>query len=128
MTQLYASHAGQFSIGGDIPINRLGFGAMRITGPGIWDEPEDRADAIRVLKRLPEIGVNFIDTADSYGPFVSENLVAEAFYRYGGLLIATNGGLVRPGVSGRRAAPENRPAFRRSNRRTAPALRRWPRA
>jgi aryl-alcohol dehydrogenase-like predicted oxidoreductase len=99
MTQIDASLSGQFSIGGDIPINRLGFGAMRITGPGIWDEPEDRAEAIRVLKRLPEIGVNFIDTADSYGPSVSEKLIAEALSPYEGLLIATKGGLVRPGIT-----------------------------
>ncbi|MBC9032843.1 aldo/keto reductase [Sphingomonas sp. JC676] len=99
MTQIDASLAGQFSIGGDIPIHRLGFGAMRITGPGIWGEPEDRAEAIRVLKRLPEIGVDFIDTADSYGPFVSEDLIAEALHPYEGLLIATKGGLVRPGIT-----------------------------
>ncbi len=65
MTQIDASASGQFSIGGDISINRLGFGAMRITGPGIWDEPEDRAEAVRVRRRLPELGVSFIDTADS---------------------------------------------------------------
>jgi pyridoxine 4-dehydrogenase len=99
MTQIDASLSGQFSIGGDIAINRLGFGAMRITGPGIWGEPEDRPEAIRVLKRLPELGVNFIDTADSYGPFVSEDLIAEALHPYEGLLIATKGGLVRPGIT-----------------------------
>ena len=99
MTQIDASLSGEFAIGGDITINRLGFGAMRITGPGIWGEPEDRPEAFRVLKRLPEIGVNFIDTADSYGPFVSEKLIAEALHPYNGLLIATKGGLVRPGVT-----------------------------
>ncbi|MDW6022979.1 aldo/keto reductase [Mesorhizobium sp. BAC0120] len=99
MPQVDAKLSGQFTIGGDIRINRLGFGAMRITGPGIWGEPEDRAEAIRVLKRLPEIGVNFIDTADSYGPFVSEDLIAEALHPYDGLLIATKGGLVRPGIT-----------------------------
>jgi pyridoxine 4-dehydrogenase len=99
MTSPNASGSGQFRIGGDIEVNRLGFGAMRITGPGIWGEPEDRDEAIRVLKRLPELGVNFIDTADSYGPFVSEDLIAEALHPYDGLLIATKGGLVRPGVT-----------------------------
>lgn len=99
MTQPDARFSGQFKIGGDINVNRLGFGAMRITGPGIWDEPEDRSEAIRVLKRVPEIGVNFIDTADSYGPHVSETLIAEALYPYENLLIATKGGLVRPGIT-----------------------------
>src|ERR1700754_3237250 len=98
MTQIDAGLSGKFTIGGDIIINRLGFGAMRITGPGIWGEPEDRPEALRVLKRLPEVGVNFIDTADSYGPFVSEDLIAEALYPYDGLLIATKGRKVRPGV------------------------------
>ncbi|MGV6873248.1 aldo/keto reductase [Pseudochelatococcus sp. B33] len=98
MANIDASLSGQFAIGGDITVNRLGFGAMRITGPGIWGEPEDRPEAIRVLKRLPELGVNFIDTADSYGPFISEDLIAEALHPYDGLLIATKGGLVRPGI------------------------------
>lgn len=89
MTQIDARPSGTFAIGGDMTINRLGFGAMRITGPGIWGEPEDRPEALRVLKRLTEIGVNFIDTADSYGPFVSEELIAEALYPYDGLLVAT---------------------------------------
>jgi aryl-alcohol dehydrogenase-like predicted oxidoreductase len=95
-----AAASGTFRIGGDIAVNRLGFGAMRITGPGIWGEPQDRAEAIRVLRRLPELGVNFIDTADSYGPFVSEDLIAEALAPYDGLLVATKGGLTRhgPGV------------------------------
>jgi aryl-alcohol dehydrogenase-like predicted oxidoreductase len=100
MTKIDASLSGQFRIGGDITVNRLGFGAMRITGPGIWGEPEDRPEAIRVLIKAEAIGVNFIDTADSYGPFVSEDLIAEALYPYEGLLIATKGGLVRPGVTG----------------------------
>ncbi|EOX6785747.1 aldo/keto reductase [Pseudomonas aeruginosa] len=98
MSIINASAAGTFRIGGDIEINRLGYGAMRITGPGVWGDPQDRPEALRVLKRLPEIGVNFIDTADSYGPFVSEELIAEALHPYDGLLIATKGGLVRPGV------------------------------
>lgn len=97
MTKLDASLSGQFRIGGEIEVNRLGFGAMRLTGLGIWGEPEDRGEAIRVLRRLPELGVNFIDTADSYGPFVSEDLIAEALAPYQGLTIATKGGLVRPG-------------------------------
>jgi aryl-alcohol dehydrogenase-like predicted oxidoreductase len=97
VTTLDAGRAGTFAIGGDLSVNRLGFGAMRLTGPGIWGEPEDRDEALRVLKRLPEIGVDFIDTADSYGPFVSEDLIAEALAPYDGLTIATKGGLVRPG-------------------------------
>ncbi len=72
---------------------------MRITGPGIWGEPQDRPEALRVLQRVPEVGVNFIDTADSYGPYVSETLIAEALYPYKGLFVATKGGLVRPGVT-----------------------------
>jgi len=87
-----------FTIGGDLTINRLGYGAMRITGKGIWGEPEDRNEAIRVLKRAVELGVNFIDTADSYGPHVSEELIAEALYPYPeGLVIGTKGGLLRTG-------------------------------
>jgi len=92
-----AIKSGQFRIGGDIPINRLGFGAMRITGRGIWGEPADRCEAIRTLKRLPALGVNFIDTADAYGPDVSERLIREALYPYGDLLVATKGGLARTG-------------------------------
>jgi pyridoxine 4-dehydrogenase len=87
-----------FTIGGDLTINRLGYGAMRITGKGIWGPPNDHDEAIRVLKRAVELGVNFIDTADSYGPHVSEELIAEALYPYPeGLLIATKGGLTRTG-------------------------------
>jgi pyridoxine 4-dehydrogenase len=90
--------SGTFSLGGDLPIHRLGFGAMRITGPGIWGEPKDRDEAKRVLKRLPDLGVNFIDTADAYGPEVSENLIAEALHPYpAGLVIATKGGFTRQG-------------------------------
>ena len=92
-----AAASGQFRIGGDLPVNRLGFGAMRITGPGIWGEPADRDEALRVLRRLPELGVDFIDTADSYGPFVSEDLIAEALAPYDNVLIATKGGLTRTG-------------------------------
>ena len=99
MTTIDARQSGVFGLG-TRTVNRLGFGAMRITGPGIWGEPKDRGEAIAVLKRLPEIGVDFIDTADSYGPFVSEDLIAEALHPYDGLFIATKGGLTRvgPGV------------------------------
>src|ERR1700761_531829 len=92
-----AAASGTFKIGGDIPVPRLGFGAMRITGKGIWGQPEDRDEAIRTLKRLPDLGVDFIDTADSYGPFVSEDLIAEALHPYGDILVATKGGLTRHG-------------------------------
>lgn len=93
--KLDASLSGQFAIGGDLKVNRLGFGAMRITGPDVWGEPENHDEAIRVLKRLPEIGVDLIDTADSYGPFISEQLIADALHPYGGIRIATKGSLVR---------------------------------
>jgi pyridoxine 4-dehydrogenase len=86
-----------FQIGGEIAVNRLGFGAMQITGPGVWGSPHDRAQALRVLRRLPELGVNFIDTADSYGPDVSEQLIREALHPYDGLLIATKAGFTRSG-------------------------------
>jgi pyridoxine 4-dehydrogenase len=91
-----AAASGQFQIGGDITVNRLGFGAMRITGPGIWGDPQDPAGARETLRRLPGLGINFIDTADSYGPFVSEDLIREVLHPYSGLLIATKGGLTRP--------------------------------
>jgi pyridoxine 4-dehydrogenase len=96
MLKLDASKSGSFRIGGEIEVNRLGFGAMRLTGPGIWGPPADRAEAIRTLKRLPEVRINFIDTADSYGPNVSEQLIREALYPYDGILIATKAGLRRP--------------------------------
>lgn len=87
-----------FTIGGDLNVNRLGYGAMRITGQGIWGPPANRDEAIKVLKRAVKLGVNFIDTADSYGPYVSEELIAEALYPYpDGLVIATKGGLERTG-------------------------------
>src|SRR5215471_460916 len=93
-----ASAAGMISIGGDLTVNRLGFGAMRITGQGIWGPPANRDQAMASLRRAIELGVDFIDTADSYGPEVSERLVAEALYPYpDDLVIATKGGLVRPG-------------------------------
>ena len=86
-----------FQIGGEITVNRLGFGAMQITGPGVWGPPRDPAEAMRVLRRLPELGVNFIDTADSYGPDVSEQLIHKALHPYDGLLIATKAGFTRSG-------------------------------
>lgn len=96
------------SIGGDLTVGRLGFGAMRITGEGIWGEPPDRDEAKAVLRRCIELGVDFIDTADSYGPEVSENLIAEALHPYPeNLVIATKGGLTRPGPG--RWTPDGRP-------------------
>lgn len=97
MSSSNAGKSGTFKIGGEIEIKRLGFGAMRITGPGIWGEPANRAEAIRTLKRLPELGVNFIDTADSYGPDISEEIIREALHPYGDILVATKGGLARTG-------------------------------
>lgn len=97
-SQAFASAAGTIDVGGDLTVNRMGFGAMRITGQGIWGDPPDHDRAIATLRRVVELGVNFIDTADSYGPEVSENLIAEALYPYPeDLVIATKGGLVRPG-------------------------------
>jgi pyridoxine 4-dehydrogenase len=96
--QALARKAGEFSIGNDLSVIRLGFGAMRITGDGVWGEPVNRAEAVRVLQRAVELGINFIDTADSYGPGVSEEIIAEALYPYpAGLVIATKGGFVRRG-------------------------------
>jgi len=86
-----------FKIAGKITVHRLGFGAMQITGPGVWGPPRDKAEALRVLKRLPELGINFIDTADSYGPDVSEQLIREALHPYKGLMIATKAGFTRSG-------------------------------
>jgi pyridoxine 4-dehydrogenase len=104
-----ASRAGTFEIGGRIRINRLGFGAMRLTGPGIWGGPADRAEALRTLRRLPELGVNFIDTADSYGPDVSELLIREALHPYRDILVATKAGLARTGPD--RWIPLGRPEY-----------------
>ena len=93
-----AATAGTFTIGGDLTVNRMGFGAMRITGPGIWGPPADKAAALATLRRAVDLGVDLIDTADSYGPNVSEELIAEALYPYpSGLVIATKGGWERPG-------------------------------
>src|SRR6202046_2461688 len=93
-----AKASGTFAIGGDLTVNRIGYGAMRITGKGIWGEPADKPGGIATLRRAVELGVNLIDTADSYGPGVSESLIAEALYPYpSGLVIATKGGWERPG-------------------------------
>ena len=103
-----ANIAMTITIGGDLTVNRLGFGAMRITGRGVWGEPRDRRAAIALLRRVVERGVNFIDTADSYGPGVSERLIAKALYPYPrDLVIATKDGLVRPGPD--RWEPDCRP-------------------
>src|SRR5215472_12179645 len=103
-----ASAAGTIDVGGDLTVNRMGFGAMRITGQGIWGPPPNREQAQAVLRRTVELGVNFIDTADSYGPEVSEALIADTLYPYpGDLVIATKGGLVRPGPG--RWQPDGRP-------------------
>ena len=103
-----AAAAGKIDVGGDLTVNRLGFGAMRITGPGIWGDPHDRDMARAALRRAVELGVTFIDTADSYGPEVSENLIAETLYLYpDDLVIATKGGLTRPGPG--RWVPDGRP-------------------
>lgn len=109
MAALTAARSGTFRIGGELEIHRLGFGAMRITGEGVWGPPADRAEALRVLKRLPELGVNFIDTADSYGPDVSEQLLREALHPYQGLVVATKAGLTRPGPD--QWVPNGRPEY-----------------
>jgi len=110
ISQRPATASGTFTIGGDLTVYRLGFGAMRLTGPGIWGPPKDKQECIAVLRRAVELGVNFIDTADSYGPNVSEELIAEALYPYPqGLVIATKGGLLRPGpgIWNRDGSPEH---------------------
>ena len=106
-----ATGSGTFKIGGDLEVTRLGYGAMRITGDGIWGEPKDRDEAIAVLKRLPEVGVDFIDTADSYGPEVSEALIAEALAPYDGISVATKAGLTRQGPE--QWLPVGRPEYLR---------------
>lgn len=92
-----AAAAGSITLGGDLTVNRMGFGAMRLTGKGIWGPPKHPEQAVRVLQRAVELGVNFFDTADSYGPHVAEQLIADALHPYPGLVIATKGGLERPG-------------------------------
>src|SRR5205809_2047157 len=107
-----ASRSGSFAIGGDLPVHRLGYGAMQLTGPGVWGEPADRGQAIAVLRRAVELGINLIHTADSYGPHVSEELIREALHPYPkGLVIATKAGLTRPGPS--RWVPLGRPEYLR---------------
>src|SRR5258708_11208719 len=97
-SQAPAKKCGEFMIGNDRRVTGLGFGAMRITGGGVWGEPADRAEAVRVLRRTVELGINFIDTADSYGPGISEEVIAQALHPYpADLVIATKGGLVPPG-------------------------------
>ncbi|NUQ93463.1 MAG: aldo/keto reductase, partial [Gemmatimonadaceae bacterium] len=104
--------SGTFTIGGDLPVHRLGFGAMRITGKGIWGPPRDKAEAIAVLRRTIDLGIDLIDTADSYGPRVSEELIAEALHPYpAGLVIATKAGLERPGPD--QWTPNGRPEYLR---------------
>ncbi len=110
MQTVSASAAGTISLGGELTVNRLGYGAMRITGEGIWGPPKDRAGALLVLRKAVELGVNFIDTADSYGPNVSEELIAEALAPYAkGVVIATKGGWIRsgPGFWGHDASPQH---------------------
>src|SRR5438874_10226655 len=108
-----AEASGIFLIGGDIPVRRLGFGTMRLTGAGIWGEPADHSEAIAVLRRAIELGINLIDTADSYGPEVAERLIAEALHPYpDDLVIATKGGLERPGPG--QWTPNGRPEHLRA--------------
>lgn len=112
MTTPDAGRAGTFLLGGKVPIHRLGFGAMRVTGSGIWGEPDDRAECLRTLRRVPELGVDFIDTADSYGPAVSEPMLREALHPYpDGMVIATKSGLVRTGPD--KWTPLGRPEYLR---------------
>ncbi len=92
-----AQESGTFTLGGDLTVNRLGFGAMRLTGKGVWGPPADRGEAVRVLRRAVELGVDFIDSADSYGPYISEEIICEALHPYDGLVIATKAGLLRTG-------------------------------
>jgi pyridoxine 4-dehydrogenase len=106
-----AKASGTFKLGGELEIHRLGYGAMRITGPGIWGPPDEPSEALRTLQSLPELGVNFIDTADSYGPDVSEQLIREALHPYTDLLIATKAGLRRSGPD--RWSPDGNPEYLR---------------
>ena len=132
MPDITAAQSGSFRIGGETPVHRLGFGAMRITGAGIWGPPEDRDEAIRTLKRLPELGIDFIDTANSYGPDVSEALIREALHPYAGTGDRHQGGADperaeplgpegRPGLSDRRGRAQPREARGRADRPLAAA-------
>lgn len=109
MSDSVSQPSARFRVGGDLEIHRLGFGAMRITGKGVWGPPPDREAALRLLRRVPELGVDFIDTADSYGPDVSEQLICEALHPYEGLVIATKGGLTRGGPD--QWTPDGRPDY-----------------
>jgi aryl-alcohol dehydrogenase-like predicted oxidoreductase len=107
-----AAAAGSLTLGGDLTVNRMGFGAMRLTGKGVWGQPGDRQEAVRVLRRALELGVNFVDTADSYGPAVSEQIIADALYPYPeGLVIGTKAGFERPGPG--RWVTNGRPGYLR---------------
>jgi pyridoxine 4-dehydrogenase len=110
-SELPAAGSGVFAIGSAIAVTRLGYGAMRITGRGVWGDPPDRAESVRVLRRAAELGVDFFDTADAYGPFVSEDLIREALHPYDGITIATKGGFVRTGPD--RWEELGRPAYLR---------------
>jgi pyridoxine 4-dehydrogenase len=104
-----AASSGSFKVGGDISVHRLGYGTMRATGRGIWGPPADRAEVLRTLRRLPDLGINFIDTADSYGPDVAEPLLREALHPYDGMLVATKAGLARTGPD--KWTPLGRPEY-----------------
>jgi pyridoxine 4-dehydrogenase len=112
MTQAVAARSGTFDIGGDLTVNRLGFGSMQLTGPGVWGDPKDPEESVRVLRRAVELGVNLIDTADAYGPYVAERLIHEALHPYpDDLVIATKAGLTRQGPDV--WTPVGRPAYLR---------------
>ena len=112
MTNLPAQAAGTITIGGDLTVNRLGYGTMQLPGPGVWGEPRDRDEALRVLRRTVELGITFIDTADSYGPFVADHLLREALHPYADdLVIATKAGFTRQGPN--QWVPLGRPEYLR---------------
>ncbi|EEB05241.1 hypothetical protein SJAG_00242 [Schizosaccharomyces japonicus yFS275] len=111
MQKISAALAGTIKLADEYEINRIGYGALRVTGPKLWDEPEDKEGALRTLRGVPNLGINFIDTADSYGPETSENMIREALYPYEGILVATKGGVVRPSPDG--WEPVGRPEYLR---------------